>query len=60
MTRRTVCIVLFRGVGGATQLPVKELRAVLSQAGFGDVATYINRGNAVLSSTMDRMAAEIS
>lgn len=42
-------IVLFRGVGGATQLPVKELRAVLGEGGFQDVATYINSGNAVLT-----------
>ncbi|HEY6633881.1 MAG TPA: DUF1697 domain-containing protein [Rhizobiaceae bacterium] len=46
----TVYIVLFRGVGGATQLPTKPLREALTAAGFGDVATYINSGNAVLSS----------
>lgn len=44
-------VVLFRGVGGATQLPVARLRAVLAEAGFGDVATYINTGNAVLTSS---------
>lgn len=49
---QTRYIVLFRGVGGATQLPVKQLRAVLSGAGFADVQTYINSGNAVLSSMM--------
>ncbi|MEW9838396.1 DUF1697 domain-containing protein [Mesorhizobium marinum] len=46
----TVYVVLFRGVGGATQLPVKPLREALTAAGFKDVATYINSGNAVLSS----------
>ncbi|MBX3580914.1 MAG: DUF1697 domain-containing protein [Rhizobiaceae bacterium] len=46
----TIYIVLFRGVGGATQLPVKSLREALTKAGFKDVATYINSGNAVLSS----------
>ena len=46
----TVFIVLFRGVGGATQLPTKPLREALGKAGFGNVATYINSGNAVLSS----------
>ncbi len=46
----TTYIVLFRGVGGATQLPVKPLREALTAAGFTDVATYINSGNAVLSS----------
>ena len=46
----TVFIVLFRGVGGATQLPVAPLREALAAAGFGSVETYINSGNAVLSS----------
>ena len=49
----TVFVVLFRGVGGATQLPTKPLREALTDAGFGDVATYINSGNAVLSSRLD-------
>ena len=46
----TVFIILFRGVGGATQLPTKPLREALTEVGFKDVATYINSGNAVLSS----------
>jgi uncharacterized protein (DUF1697 family) len=46
----TVYVILFRGVGGATQLPVKPLRDGLTAAGFKDVSTYINSGNAVLSS----------
>jgi uncharacterized protein (DUF1697 family) len=46
----TVYIILFRGVGGATQLPTKPLREALTVAGFKDVATYINSGNAILSS----------
>ena len=46
----TVYLLLFRGVGGATQLPTKPLREALAAAGFKDVATYINSGNAVLSS----------
>ena len=46
----TVYLILFRGVGGATQLPTKPLREALTAAGFKDVATYINSGNAVLSS----------
>ena len=54
----TVFIVLFRGVGGATQLPTKPLREALGKAGFGNVATYINSGNAVLSS--DRGLKETS
>lgn len=46
----TVYIILFRGVGGATQLPTRPLREALTAAGFKDVATYINSGNAILSS----------
>ncbi len=49
----TVHIVLFRGVGGATQLPTAPLRAALAEAGFDRVATYINSGNAVLVSRWD-------
>jgi len=45
-------IILFRGVGGATQLPVARLRAALTDAGFDNVATYINSGNAVLKSRL--------
>lgn len=48
----TVYVVLFRGVGGATQLPVKPLKAALEAAGFENVATYINSGNAVVKSRM--------
>jgi uncharacterized protein (DUF1697 family) len=51
-------VLLFRGVGGATQLPTAPLRAALTEAGFGRVATYINSGNAVLTS--DRPVAEIA
>lgn len=58
----TVYIVLFRGVGGATQLPTARLREALGKAGFGNVATYINSGNAVLSSALSlkETAAEIA
>ncbi|RUM98772.1 DUF1697 domain-containing protein [Pseudaminobacter arsenicus] len=50
----TVFIILFRGVGGATQLPTKPLREALGKAGFENVATYINSGNAVLKSRKAR------
>lgn len=53
---KTRYIVLFRGVGGATQLPVKQLRQVLGDAGFEEVSTYINSGNAVLTSADDERA----
>ncbi len=52
MTHKTVYIILFRGVGGATQLPVKPLREKLAEAGFEKVATYINSGNALLESEL--------
>lgn len=51
----TVYIILFRGVGGATQLPVGPLRAALTDAGFENVATYINSGNAVVKSSLRRV-----
>jgi len=47
-------ILLFRGVGGATQLPTAPLREALSGAGFENVATYINSGNAILRSALPR------
>ncbi|HLL88668.1 MAG TPA: DUF1697 domain-containing protein [Tepidisphaeraceae bacterium] len=54
MPARTVYILLFRGVGGPTQLPTARLRAALTAAGFEDVATYINSGNAILASRRGR------
>jgi len=50
----TVYLILFRGVGGKTQLPVKVLREKLTAAGFENVATYINSGNAIVRSGMNR------
>lgn len=49
-------IVLFRGVGGKTQLPTNLLREKLDEAAFENVVTYINSGNAVLRSTLSRKA----
>ena len=51
---KTAYILLFRGVGGATQLPTAPLREALTEAGFENVATYINSGNAVLRSALSR------
>jgi len=50
----TVYIILFRGVGGPTQLPTAPLRVALTEAGFENVATYINSGNAVVKSRLGR------
>lgn len=52
--KRTVYLILFRGVGGKTQLPVQALREKLTGAGFENVATYINSGNAIVRSRMNR------
>lgn len=52
----TTYIILFRGVGGKTQLPTKVLREKLAEAGFQNVVTYINSGNAVLQSSLSRKA----
>lgn len=50
----TVYLILFRGVGGKTQLPVQALRERLAEAGFENVATYINSGNAIVRSRLTR------
>jgi len=47
-----VHLLLFRGVGGPIQLPVKPLREALTAAGFQNVGTYINSGNAWLRTSM--------
>src|SRR5262245_30064880 len=52
--KKTAYVLLFRGVGGATQLPTAQLRAALTEAGFENVASYINSGNAVLRSHLPR------
>lgn len=56
MSDPAVWIILFRGVGGSTQLPVAPLRRTLADAGFTKVATYINSGNAIVESTLPREA----
>ncbi len=52
--KNTVYLILFRGVGGQTQLSVKTLREKLTAAGFENVATYINSGNAIVRSRMNQ------
>lgn len=54
MSGKTVFILLFRGVGGATQLPTGPLREALTAAGFENVATYINSGNAIVRTGLSR------
>ena len=52
--KRTVYLILFRGVGGKTRLPTQALREKLTEAGFENVATYINSGNAIVRSRLSR------
>jgi uncharacterized protein (DUF1697 family) len=52
--KRIVYLILFRGVGGKTQLPTQALREKLTEAGFENVATYINSGNAIVRSRKNR------
>jgi uncharacterized protein (DUF1697 family) len=54
MARKTTYIILFRGVGGATQLPTGPLREALTEAGFENARTYINSGNALVTSDRPR------
>ena len=53
-------VVLLRGVNlaGANRVSMPELREALGEAGFEDVATYLQSGNVVLSSTSP--AAEVA
>jgi uncharacterized protein (DUF1697 family) len=45
-------VLLLRGInlGPSRRVPMAELRALLSNAGYEDVATYVQSGNVVLSS----------
>lgn len=54
MAGLTTYLLLFRGVGGPVQLPVAELRAALTKAGFKNATTYINSGNALVRSALTR------
>ena len=54
MSSHTTYLLLFRGVGGPVQLPVAELRAALTKAGFKNATTYINSGNALVRSALTR------
>ena len=48
----TVMVALLRGinVGGRGKLPMADLRAIATDLGYDDVATYIQSGNLVLTS----------
>ena len=56
MMRRLVA--LLRGVNvGGVKVPMADLKRICSEAGFAEVATYVNSGNAVFST--DRSEAEV-
>jgi uncharacterized protein (DUF1697 family) len=48
-------VALLRGinVGGHRKLPMADLRALLEHLGYGDVATYIQSGNAVFTTNAE-------
>ncbi len=52
MTATTVYVALLRGinVGGRSKLPMADLRRIAAECGFGDVQTYIQSGNVLLTS----------
>lgn len=60
----TVMVALLRGinVGGRASLAMADLRAVATELGYGDVATYIQSGNLVLSTSdpADRVAVDLA
>ena len=53
------CAILLRGIniGPNNRIPMAELRSLLTEDGFGDVATYLQSGNVVLSSAGSPQAA---
>lgn len=53
-----VYIILFRGinVGGNNPLPMRELKSLLETEGYGNVTTYIQSGNVVLTSNSNPQA----
>ena len=53
------CAILLRGIniGPHNRIPMAELRALLTQDGFGDVTTHLQSGNVALSHTGSPEAA---
>lgn len=55
---------LLRGInlGPNRRVPMADLRALLAEAGFGEVATYVQSGNIALDSALDpdALAAELT
>jgi uncharacterized protein (DUF1697 family) len=55
----TRCAILLRGIniGPNNRIPMAELRSLLTQDGFADVATYLQSGNVLISSSGSPEAA---
>ncbi|WP_405805297.1 DUF1697 domain-containing protein [Streptomyces sp. NBC_00210] len=53
MTTRYAALLRGINVGGHKRVPMAELRELLKELGHGDVATYLQSGNAVFSSESD-------
>jgi uncharacterized protein (DUF1697 family) len=53
-------VVLLRGInlGSARRVPMADLRALLTEAGFEDVKTYVQSGNIVLESELESSELE--
>jgi uncharacterized protein (DUF1697 family) len=53
-------IVLLRGVmpSGKNRVPMAQLREILTEAGFGNVRTYIQSGNALVDSELSAKEVE--
>ncbi|MFJ8078387.1 DUF1697 domain-containing protein [Streptomyces sp. NPDC096176] len=50
MTTQYVALLRGINVGGSRKVPMAQLRAVLGDLGHGDIATYLQSGNAAFSS----------
>ena len=50
-------VALFRGinVGKGARVPMKTLKALLEGLGLGNVVTYLNSGNVVFDSGLERL-----
>jgi uncharacterized protein (DUF1697 family) len=57
-------VALLRGVNvGGRRVSMDDLRSIVADAGFGDVSTYVNSGNALFATgrdDCDAMAAELT
>jgi uncharacterized protein (DUF1697 family) len=57
---RHVCLLRGINVGGNNMISMVALRACFEEAGFADVATYIQSGNVLFTPRMVKTAAELT